>query len=481
MFHKDISLIIKPPEPSSKGLTDWDKNYITDAQSGPFYGPKGVQEKWAKSGPQSTIPVDKQLITLGLTMGLTVMVFLVAILLCLMTSRGAGIQKMSWNMWSHGFSVFYAFLLFVALKDVALYYMTSWSGATYTLGSSLTLLLEVVVVIHLLLFTFRSWPLTLLALGSIGLSVISFAAIDLFEIVKRLSMFEKGDFFVSSSMFILAVVAIAVFVALSTSHRELLDWSLRNSERSRAFCQCCCLCCFDPESVNRPDWNEWKKQASKCEDQLAAITSGYLISQALEWAILRAMPEHSVSFNFHVLLMAIACLVVLSMTFALWTRTGSENQENRFTLTALNICMLAAGWCIFHATEWQYSGGFVATSLSLEPKSFTVTLLVALTISFIALFTFMVICFYSLSYHTAPWDETLLRNFQALVFALGFVLGVAWVSCFITALPGIAANFPKTDVLPTVPAALIVSILVLPVWGVFVLPRTIIAKTVDDD
>lgn len=483
MFHKDISLIMKPPEPSDTGLATWDKNYITDDQSGPFYdGIEASSRQRAVPKQQAPIPkVDKQMITLCLTTGLAAMVFLVALLLVLVSARSPGILTMSWSVWSQAVAVFYSFLCFMAMKELAVFFLATLDASQYTLGSSLVLLFEFIVLLRVLLFVSRSWPMTLLTIGTLGLYVVGFAAIDVFEMVEHLAIFKKADFFVTASMYILGAAFVVIFVALSTSERELMDWSLKNSENCRAWLRCCCCCFFDPESVNTPAWNEWKKQGGKCDDQLAAITIGYLISQAVESGILRAVPARSVSFNFHVLLLATAALVGLSICFALLTRSSSEGQPNRLASVALNTCLMAAAWCIFHGTEWQYSGGYIGETLGLVPKSFTSSFLVALTLSFIVLFTFVVVCFCSVSYHTSPWSETLLRNFQALVAALGFTLGVSWVTCFIEALPGLAANFPKTQVSPIVPATLFVSVVVLPAWGLYILPHTIVGKTVEGD
>lgn len=489
MFHKDLSLIIRPPDPSDKGLTAYDKEYVTDAQSGLVYNgkkPTELQEKPAADTPlysnmRLDTPVyslDRPTATLGLTVGLVLMVFLVIILLSLVTARSVGLQRMTLTMWSQTFSAFYAFLLFMSLKDLFIYTLLVWKGGPYTLGSSLVLLAEFVVVLQVLLLGFRSWPKTLVALGVIGLYAVSFAAINIFELVMQLKLFTQGDFFVSASMLILGVMAVAVFVGLCTSTRELFDSSLRS--RGPSWCGCCCHL-FDADTVNSPAWNEWKKQAVRCEDQLAAVTVGFLISQAVEYGILRAMPAHSISFNFHVLLLATASLIVLSICFAILTRSGSDAPPNRFTSVTMNICLMAAAWCLFHATQWQFNQGFLGASLGLKPQSFTASLLVALSLSFIVLLCYVIVCFYSLSNHTAPWEETLVRNFQSLTTTLGFVLGVAWVTCFIASLPALEANFAKTEVSPTIPAAVIVTALVVPVWGAFVLPRTIIGKTVEEN
>merc|ERR1719443_2220975 len=117
MLHKDISMVIKPPEPSSKGLSDRDKEYITDDQSGPFYD--GEHPRQAKKVEDLTKPAEESLsswaaahgstLTTLLILALVFMVLLLTVIVCLISARSAGeagLHKMSWGVFSQAISIF---------------------------------------------------------------------------------------------------------------------------------------------------------------------------------------------------------------------------------------------------------------------------------------------------------------------------------------------------------------------------------------
>jgi hypothetical protein len=466
---------LTPPVPFDEGLTAWDKNYITDAQSGPFYPDFGKAPFEPKNSTDTTITSDPSSTRHAVTAGLGALVALIAILLFIVASGGAAVKTMLFTFWSHAISVFCALVIVVALKDLAAYLFY----ATYAPGSRLlptiVILLLIMAVSHSLMFTLRSRPIAQLSVGALGLYGISFAAIEIFEILEHLEYFQRADLVGVVGTFIVSYLIIAIFLMLCTSYRSLVETSCKNSDVCRN--GCCARFCFhwaDLESVNAPSWNEWKKQAVRCDDQVAALTYGYLISQAIEFSILRANPSESITFNWYMLMLAVAVLLMLSLCFGALTRGGSDGaQSSRFNPIMLNTLLTASAWCLFHATQWQFNGGFVNKSLGLVPKSFTASLLIALTMSLIVLFLFLATCLYAWSLLATPWDNTLHRNFQAVVFALGFVLGLAWVTCFLDSLPAFAMDFPKINIPPTLPAAIIVSLGVIVPWALFVVPRTV--------
>jgi hypothetical protein len=521
------SVVLKPAEPSTKGLTESDLNYITDDQSGPFYGGAQPQETdsegelkkskertkniveddWAWSSQKvaanktplpkesptedlaprpteapivSHAPTDKTQIVFGIEAALLILVLLLAALACFISSKAPNTRKMTWTLASQSLCTFLAYLLFICMKDLERYCVERWSEDTYGLGSSLFLLLDLVIVVYISLFVIRSWPMTLLAIGAFGQFLLSFAIVDTFEIIEHMNIFLEADTFATIAMFVTAVVSIAVFIGLSTSERELIDFALRHSEKCRAFCKCCCCCCFDAEAVNRPSWNEWKKTAVKLEDQLAAVTLGYLVSQTAEWGILQ-LPEHSGNVNSTMLILVTLILVALTFCIVLLSQQNSQATPSRISTVIVNVCMVTIAWCSFHALEWQFNGGSIGKYFELEPKSYETALLVALTTSAIVLFFYNVLCCYSLEFCASQWNDTLGRNWLAVVFAMGFVMGVSWVVCFVLGIPAMAAHYPESKISPTVPAAILTNLLVLPIWGGVIFPKSVIGKSYESD
>lgn len=471
-----VSLIMKPPDPSDKGLVDWDKDFVTDDQSGPFYDedaekkPSLVPSTSSTSDPISSSPLDQFTMFVWIALALAcVVLFLIFIIRWTIgqASASAGVYKMSWGVFSQAISIFCAYLIFTALKD-----LVRSPGRTYLLQTTLILLLALVVMAHLQLFVVRRWPLVLVGTGMIYCYTISFAIIDIVDLTAHLSSLSQANLVSRLGMLFLVVCGIVLFGAASTGLREFLGKSLRSNSQWTKIC-CCCLIDVDT-MVNAASWNEWKNRVGKSEDQLSAVAIGYLISQAAEHAILMASPDHGNSFNFQALALVTLAFAVLSMFVGLWTSTGPSN---RFSLGMLSSFLLATVWCLFHVTQWQCNGGFIGQSLGLVPKSFRASLLVALTTSCIALTLYLMICCYSLSLHTAPWSDGELSSFQAFTAAVGFALALPWVSCFTIGILELSSTL--LPIVVTVPAAIIVCVLVLPIWGSRVLPQTSIGKTVE--
>lgn len=478
---KDISIGRRPPEPSDDGLSNWDKNFITDDQSGPFYGDQvKIRNEAPKSAPtqqplrSGSYSFSQATITLCLALVLLFMILFIIVVICLMNGQsvagGAGVHKMSWGVFSQAIAIFCAFLIFNSLKDVIHYHI-----GKYLLQTAMLLLLVKVVVAHSQLFIVRHWPLTLVGTGMVYSYAISFAMIDIFELAEQLSVFTQADFLSRSSLLILAAFGIVGFIVATTGLREGLESCLTDNERCRSCWSCCCCFCFDADTVvGVPSWNEWKKRAGKSEDQIAAVTIGYLLSQGAEHAILLASAEHPSSFNSQAMALVTASFAVLSICVALWTSTGPCK---RFSLATLSTCLIATDWCLFHAVQWQYGRGYMGEILGLQPNSFRTSLLVALTTSFISLVVYMMICFYSLAFQASPWSDALLGNFQALAAAMGFALALPWVSCFAVGVPELLQ--PNSQLPVFVPVAVVVCALVLPIWAVHVLPRTSMGKAVE--
>jgi len=405
---------------------------------------------------------------LWLALGLaSVVLFLIAIIRRAIghETASAGVYKMSWGVFSQAISIFCAYLIFTALKD-----LVRSPGRTYLLQTTLILLLALVVLAHLQLFTIRRWPLMLVATGMIYCYTISFTIIDIVNLTEHLSTFAQANLMSRLGMLFLLVCGIVFFIAASTGLRELLGKCLSSNSE---WVKICCLGDTDA-MVTCSSWHEWKNRVGKSEDQLSAVAIGYLISQAAEQAILMASPDHGSSFNFQVLALVTTAFAVLSMFVGLWTSMGPSN---RFSLGILSTLLLATVWCLFHAAQWQCNGGFIGQSLGLERHSFKTSLLVALTTSLITLTLYMMICGYSLSLHSAPWSDGQLSSFQAFTVAVGFALALPWVSCFTLGILELPSTLLTIDV--TVHAAIIVCVLVLPMWGAYVLPQTSITKTVE--
>merc|ERR1719453_3026065 len=139
---------------------------------------------------------------------------------------------------------------------------------------------------------------------------------------------------------------------------------------------------------------------------------------------------------------------------------------------------MTIAWCLFHAAQWQCTLGIVGTSLGVQPQSVSAAVLAALLVSVVSLTFYTLICFYSVSFHGNQWNDGKLGNFQVLTAAAGFAVALPWVTAFSTSLSSLAVATAPSNAVVVMPvtlyevnavAALVALVLVLPMWGAFIL------------
>jgi len=365
------------------------------------------------------------------------------------------IQRAAWSLLSYSTSIFSAMLifhvyraavaLFWELFDVAYVEEPSAPGRTAVIFHSAQLLI-IYAVLHGSLYAFRGWKSTLTAVGTLGAHVLGFSSIDAYGTLQRVAFFSETP----GQSFYAVLVAAGAMLGGSVAHacvREVLVGS----------------------ALER-----WKRQCCVSEREAAGLAVGYLLSQAAKFVITGHMPTSAITrqsegeaWRFLTTALAFAVLLVLmSAGLRGLIHAGVSAWPRQLAQALQSILAMSVGWCLLYCGEslfWD-AASVMASGICLLLAFAGVGILVILLVNL---------------FEGRCCNFAEKRCLQALVSALGLLLGFAFQACASEALVGLGAALalPASAEAPLVRFAgpPLLLLLVLPAWAVYILPRATLA------
>lgn len=415
---------------NKSNLNDWDIDYIKD---GDDHGGAYV------SAPLSS----KELLQLTCGSLLALLVLLLGVIACMIAGHQESQQsRMVWHIVNHIIAAFSAMLIFRASKELFQHFTTIF-GFTYAVGHNFVLFVIAFVVAYFWLlkcdrmfYEYQEMKhRQMLIVGLVGMYTAAFAAITTYQMLVQLPDYVKfGSSY--SFAFVCAALGIIGLVGIVSSIREVAIY----------------------------------------EDQFASVVIGFLISQALEQAIIRSQPLPTAQLDTNTLFMVVIALLLLFLVTTALSKGDEASEPGRISREFRNVCLMTIAWCVFDGISWHVSGGYIGKTFGLAPQTQASTLLVALILSSVVLIVFVFLCLYSFVCYENPWEDFQISGFRLLVGAFGFIIGKAWADHVILLILGAGSHLftPQNIALAagTAVTCLLLTTLVLSIWICCLLPNS---------
>eukprot|EP00747_Dinoflagellata_sp_TGD_P165083 gnl/TRDRNA2_/TRDRNA2_185904_c0_seq1.p1 gnl/TRDRNA2_/TRDRNA2_185904_c0~~gnl/TRDRNA2_/TRDRNA2_185904_c0_seq1.p1 ORF type:complete len:514 (-),score=76.12 gnl/TRDRNA2_/TRDRNA2_185904_c0_seq1:42-1583(-) len=365
------------------------------------------------------------------------------------------VRGASWKTLTNMISFFCAALLFACLKDLGVLFLqeAAQSGPTVLdLLIAFVRLSALFLVVQVALFASRFSDLALKISGTFGAHVLVFAGMDAF------GAFEQ-------------------FVAGSES------WPMSLVPAGLSALCVLCVCCVASivryvvlYAINSRQIAEhnlaWDTQCIDTETDFGSITIGFLLSLVSRAVIVGKLPPSSGAPEgvsqwqiWVVFMVSLALLVVAAITTLIVVLMIQRAWSPRY-IRCMQIVQLAtssiAAFNLVAWSQWQWrSEGHT------ESEQVTARMLVALS------FSGLVFTVIFLQTFTTSWTLKERKAIEVLMVAMGLLLGISWHSIYDIAVRGVGGIFEgqTTSTLVNVGLRVGVCVVLLPAWGLYILPK----------
>lgn len=462
----------RAPPPNSSGLSDWEKEYIEDAQGGPFFddtAPVIVPVDARSTTAPVIVPVDasstaKESTTSEEDSAYSKMVFgaasssitaalilacllLLAILLCKSVPSPAEGQvkvPVAWYTLSNFIAVFVALLICTIVRDVS----TGFSPPALLADASymnLARFFVIFIILEVMLFVTKRSFWILESVGQIGGFVLGFAVAQVYAHIQQ--SVSSSVFMVVMTMLGITMFTILVLVILIGLRPHVNQGSAWLSD-----------------TLMSHAWAQWRDTCKETELVAASVALGNVFCTAITYAILgdlkpSGLPPLVVGSTEVVSLALVGFILAGLLLLAIRVNFQHDlpgEHTSQMELFVLYVMGMTSAWCMMTTGQWVFWHGLVAgaahqVSARLLTAAFFSTVIALLLVVLIGM-----LGIYGQSG----------KHLQVVTSSMGLLLGLAWESFFARASLGYG-RFVQCCL------CLGFALFFLPAWGFYILPHAV--------
>lgn len=373
------------------------------------------------------------------------------------------VQRITWSVLSCTICIFSAVLLFTVVEKISKALLNEQTEIHIEKGPlfgtpippTLPVLLShsvrfaiILIMFECILLATRERELLNKCVGMLGGHVVAFAAIESFGTFQQLQPFSDTP---SMSFCAVAVSAFGIF-GLCCAFTEL-----RDSKK---------------DVWVGPGWERWFENATEAENDIAGLSIGLLLSQAIKFRItgtlapIHGAPHGKSQHEVFALFASSAALCVLIALSRQWLknikRRNAESRMKRFVQVLQGVVSMTSGWCFLFWGQWLFWSNVKQT---VEGEKMTARMIMSLSFSFLGFFLIIVLDFLADKGHAEK--ETL----ATLTLTVALVIGLSWEACFSTAVEAVGQVWGDYGPYVDSGLSLLLCLIVVPAWAMFILTK----------
>jgi len=381
----------------------------------------------------------------------------------LVNSSDEKIKHVTWVSLSDTLSIFSSVLIFSALKNFNVDFFHDYTGNEHAPPSSWSVFLEftclsaVYVMLHVLLIRSRHNEHQLAFYGGLGAHVLGFASIDAYGSLIELPVFNASVLRATLFIFFVATTSVAVVSYIAERVRTSIVHYLQVRHALRG---------SGLDALN--------EQFADTEDEAIGLFLGLVNSMVIRFAVSGRMPpvhgnpmdksrSEVALLTLAAVLSGLLLVLVINAMYHVVRKYPGPRME-RLIGVLKNTLAMTMGWCFLFSAQWTFWTFTDDHGLGAGDKM-TARMVMAAVLTIASYGSIFMIELLASSYEKLESLRPLARGFVLL-------LGLCWEAAFQQAVEGVGDCYTgHAKTFSFISLTTFLCIIVLPAWGVYILPR----------
>jgi len=480
--------------PAPEGLDDWEKEFVSDRQGGPYYSDLTVSTTAAPADeeavtaaptaapkvvapPRDAFDVEEDSVSISIASALFGLAATIIASVYVLSVYDADKLAVSYGVVSSAMAAFMAALVYSSVKDLSTFLLFEYKDQPMNIQMTMEIgrFLFCFLMVEVLLLWFKNSERELKAVVLVGSFLCTYCAINAFEPFQHLYAFADTPFS-SGTAVVLEVICMSIVFAILRQ--------IRHQIHRRVF--------FDVGSnVATSNWDQYLKAVEEVECTMLGFSMGFLISRSAEFASLQQMPNglppprgtwvsntgsREVTMMFGGFLFFGAC----AACYATWAKFEYYQGHRKVDRTMQSFLFAASAWCGSTTVYYICSRGTVGQGIGGDLQW---ALSSAFVISVLCVMALVFIC-HNAHPHSYSEEAGEFVAYNILLQSIGLLIGTAWACCFTRAATGAAAAMVAASTGQMGLAAAMCfafAVLIFMLWVFYVMPNTDVkAEPVED-